>query len=70
MQYTPDEISKIHLLAEHADLNNVLLAFELIKARGIVVELVDDIYWIYNRFIWDLEHRMAKQVSILFQAVD
>lgn len=68
MQYTPDEISKIHLLAEHADLNNVLLAFELIKARGIVVELVDDIYWIYNRLIWELEHRMAKQVFTLFQA--
>jgi hypothetical protein len=68
MQYTSDEISKIHLLAEHADLNNVLLAFELIKSRGIVVELVDDIYWIYNRLIWDLEPRMSKQVATLFQA--
>jgi hypothetical protein len=68
MQYTPDEISKIHLLAEHPDLNNVLLAFELIKGRGIVPELVDDIYWIYNRLIWAVEHRMAKQVFILFQS--
>lgn len=68
MQYTPDEISKIHLLAEHSDLNNVLLAFELIKGRGIVPELVDDIYWIYNRLIWAVEHQRAKQVFILFQA--
>lgn len=68
MQYTPDEISKIHLLAEHPDLNNVLLAFELIKGRGIVPELVDDIYWIYNRLIWAVEHQRAKQVFILFQA--
>jgi len=68
MQYTSDEISNIHLLAEHSDLNNVLLAFELIKGRGIVVELVDDIYWIYNRLIWAVEHRMAKQVALLFQS--
>jgi len=67
MQYTPDEISNIHLLAEHPDLNNVLLAFELIKSRGIVSELVNDIYWIYNRLIWAEEHRMAKQVAALFQ---
>lgn len=68
MQYTPDEISKIHLLAEHPDLNNVLLAFELIQGRGIVLELVDDIYWIYNRLIWAAEHRMAKQVLLFFQS--
>lgn len=68
MQYTLDEISKIHLLAEHADLNNVLLAFELIKGSGIVVELVDDIYWIYNRLTWAKEDRMAKQVATFFQS--
>jgi hypothetical protein len=67
MPYTSAEISNIHLLAEHADLNNVLLAFELIKSRGIVVELVDDIYWIYNRLTWAGEHRMAKQTAALFQ---
>lgn len=68
MPYTSSEISNIHLLAEHADLNNVLLAFELIKSRGIVLELVDDIYWIYNRLTWAKEHRVAKQVAALFHA--
>jgi hypothetical protein len=68
MQYSPEEISNIHLLAEHPNLNNVLLAFELIKSSDIVLELVDDIYWIYNRLVWAVEPRMAKQVSILFQA--
>ena len=70
MQYTPNEISKIHLLAAHADLNNVLLAFELIKGRGLVVELVDDIYWIYNRLSWAGEDRIAKQVVLFFQSED
>lgn len=68
MQYSPEEISNIHLLAEHPNLNNVLLAFELIKGGDIVPELVDDIYWIYNRLVWAAEPRMAKQVAIFFQA--
>ncbi|MFT5645599.1 MAG: hypothetical protein ACI976_000272, partial [Aureispira sp.] len=59
MQYSPEEISNIHLLAEHPNLNNVLLAFELIKSSDIVLELVDDIYWIYNRLVWAVEPRMA-----------
>lgn len=67
MQYTPDEISKIHQLTGHTDLNNVLLALELIKSRGIVPKLVDDIYWIFNRLVWAGEHRMAKQVVAFFQ---
>jgi hypothetical protein len=53
-------------LAEHPNLNNVLLAFELIKGSDIVLELVDDIYWIYNRLVWANEPRMAKQLAVLF----
>lgn len=68
MQYTSNEIANIHSLAQSPELNNVLLAFELIKGRGIVLELVDDIYWIYNRLLWANEHRTAKQVARLFQA--
>lgn len=68
MPYSPEEISNIHLLAEHPSLNNVLLAFELIKGSNIVLELVDDIYWIYNRLVWANEPRMAKQLAVLFHA--
>ncbi|WMX14671.1 hypothetical protein [Aureispira sp. CCB-E] len=67
MLYTSDEISKIHMLAQHADLNNVLLAFELINGRGMTNELVDDIYWIYNRLIWADENQLAKKVIRLFK---
>lgn len=68
MEYTPEEILNIHLLTEHADVKNILLAFELIRSRGVVTELVDDIYWIFNRLTWAGEHKMAKEVLTLFDS--
>lgn len=62
MLYTSDEISNIHLLAQDADLKNVLLAFELIRGRGLVQELLTDVYWIYNRMIWVKQKKVAEQI--------
>jgi len=53
MPYTPFEIQNIQQLARSKELNNNLLAFELIRARGIVPALLTDVYWLFNRFIWE-----------------
>lgn len=67
MTYSPTEIKNIQQLARDADLKNVLLAFELIRGRGIVSQLVTDIYWIYNRMVWASEENLAQEVYIFFR---
>lgn len=69
MSYTNAEIKNIQQLARDANLNNVLLAFELIRGRGIVPALVTDVYWIYNRMLWakELDSQLAAQ-QLLQQA--
>ena len=67
MPYTLAEIENIQRLAKDADLKNVLLAFELIRGRGLVPQLVTDIYWIYNRLIWAQEEALEQEVYLFFQ---
>lgn len=67
MAYTSDEITRIHLLAQDTDLKNALLALQLIKGRGIVPQLLTDLYWIYNRVIWAGEQQLEKEVYLLLE---
>lgn len=63
MPYTPEEIQNIQNLARHADMENVLLAFELIKGQGLVPALETDIYWIFNRVIWEGEEEVSVEIQ-------
>jgi len=62
MLYSSIEIKNIQQLAKDADLKNVLLAFELIRGRGLVPELTTDVYWIYNRMIWAKEAKLEQEL--------
>lgn len=63
MLYTPEEIQNIQNLARHADMENVLLAFELIKGQGLVPALETDVYWIFNRAVWEGEGEMGGEIQ-------
>ena len=52
MSYSGTEITNIKRLVADADLKNLLLALEIVKGRGLVPELLTELYWIYNRLIW------------------
>jgi hypothetical protein len=62
MSYTGTEITNIKRLVADADLKNLLLAFEIVKGRGLVQELLTEIYWIYNRMIWAGEKQSELKV--------
>jgi hypothetical protein len=67
MLYTSIEIKNIQQLAKDADLKNILLAFELIRGRGLVPELITDVYWIYNRMIWAKETKLEQELHQFLQ---
>lgn len=64
MTYSSSEIKQVQELAQNADLKNSLLAFELIKGRGMLPEFITALYWIYNRFIWAEDKASEQEVAI------
>lgn len=67
MPYTLFEIQNIQQLARSTELSNNLLAFELIRARGIVPALLTDVYWLFNRFLWEKRTTNTEDAQMLLQ---
>ena len=67
MSYSKLEIQNVQQLAANANLKNNLLAFEIVSSRGLVPELLTDVYWIYNRLLWSEEDDLEKKVINFIQ---
>ena len=63
MPYTPTDIIQLKKLAYHHDMENVLLAFELIKGRGWQRDLTTILYWLHNRFLLEEATSSARETE-------
>jgi hypothetical protein len=63
MPYTSSDILQLKKLAYHADVGNVLLAYELFKSQGWDERLTTVLYWIWYRTYWEQNNETAREVA-------
>ncbi|MGH1338829.1 MAG: leucine-rich repeat domain-containing protein [Aureispira sp.] len=67
MSYTPSDIHHLKKLAYHANLNNTLLAFELVKGNGWEERLSTPLYWMHQRFVREQKIILVAQIEYFLE---